>query len=104
GQNVREILLVTCNKELMMGKEKSQTFIDGGMFAMSLIYALTYQNIATCALNTTFTNGKHEEARRFLNIPESEDFIVFIALGSFKDENKYAKSPKDSTKNVMIEI
>lgn len=104
SKNLQSMILVTCNREFMNDKERNQTFIDGGMFAMSLVYALTYNQIATCTLNTTFSNGKEKEARKLLGISDSEDLIAFIAMGSFRDENKYAKSPRDDYKEITIEI
>lgn len=105
GENLQQMLLVTSNREYMNGPhERNQTYIDGGMFTMSLIYALTYRNIATCALNTNFSLKKEKKMREILDIPLSEDLIAFIAIGSYAEENSYAKSPRDSYKEIITKI
>ncbi|MGH2182869.1 nitroreductase family protein, partial [Enterococcus faecalis] len=47
------LILVTCDiQDFIDISERNQPYIDGGIFAMSLIYALEYQGFATCTLNT----------------------------------------------------
>lgn len=101
GENLNEILLITSNREFMSGPhERNQTYIDGGMFLMSLVYGLTYNNIASCVLNANFMIDKEKAMRSLLNISYAEDLIAFVAIGSFKDENKIAKSPRDKYNKI----
>ena len=105
GDNLQQFLLVTCNREFMNGPhERNQTYIDGGMYLMSLVYALTYKQIATCTLNTNFTLEKEKAMRDLLDVSYSEDLIAFVAIGSFAEETKYAKSPRDSWKDITVVI
>lgn len=105
GANLQQMLLVTSNREFMNGPhERNQTYIDGGMFTMSLIYGLTYHGIANCALNTNFTLEKEKSMRELLDVPYSEDLIAFIAIGSYDEENKYAKSLRDKSDKVIVTI
>lgn len=102
GENLQQFLLVTCNREYMLdGTERNQTYIDGGMFLMSLVYALTYEQIASCTLNTSFSLEKEKKSRELLEISDSEDLIAFIAIGSYSEENKYAKSPRDTYDRIL---
>lgn len=101
GKNLNRLMLVTCNKEYMNGPhERNQTFIDGGMFTMSLIYALTSKQIATCALNADFSLEKEQQIRDIMKLQSSEDLIAFVALGSYPGEMKVAKSPRDSVDTI----
>lgn len=96
GENLNKLLLVTADKQYMNGgHERNQTYIDGGLYTMSLLYALTYLNIASCTLNTNFTLKKELDMRELLGIRESEDLIAFIAIGSYPENLKVAKSPRD---------
>lgn len=55
GENLKDILLVKSSREYMIAaNERNQTYIDGGMFLMTLIYALTFKNLATYTLNAKF--------------------------------------------------
>lgn len=97
GKNIQKLLLVTMDNQFMRGpSERNQSYIDGGLYAMSLIYALTSKRIATCPLNASFDMLKEDSMRKLINIKESEDFITFIAVGSYPEEFKVAQSPRDS--------
>lgn len=101
GENLRKLLLVTSDKQYMNGgHERNQTYIDGGLYTMSLLYALESANIASCTLNTNFNLKKDREMRNLLKINDSEDFIAFIALGTYPEVLKVAKSPRDN--NTVI--
>ncbi|WP_396668820.1 nitroreductase family protein [Microbacterium sp. R86528] len=61
--------------------ERNQPYVDGALFAMSLIYALEDEGLGTCAL-TAMLWRKHEKAvRDLLLVPPSECFVTFIAVG-----------------------
>src|SRR5690606_8509042 len=52
GDCADKILLITCDLRCFFtSRERNQCFIDGGMFSMSLIYALHAAGVCSCALN-----------------------------------------------------
>jgi nitroreductase len=61
--------------------ERNQVFIDGGIYAMNLLYSLHYYKIAACILNCCHAPSKDKELRTLCNILDSEVFIVMIACG-----------------------
>lgn len=105
GLNLRKLLLVTSDKQYMNGgHERNQTYIDGGLYTMSLLYALESANIACCTLNTNFNLDRERKMRELLEISDSEDFIAFIALGSYPEVMKVAKSPRDDHSSITTVI
>ncbi|MGL9931605.1 hypothetical protein IGL78_002987 [Enterococcus sp. DIV1225] len=87
------LILVTSDiQDFIDISERNQPYIDGGIFAMSLIYALEYQGFATCTLNTMFDSKKIKRTRNLLSIPESENLIVYISIGNFKNKYSVPKS------------
>lgn len=72
--------------------ERNEAYIDGGLFSMSLLYALEYKKIAACALNAMFPEEKEQAVRQLLGVDNSEVMIMFIAAGDFLEENIVAKS------------
>jgi nitroreductase len=74
--------------------ERNQAFVDGGMYAMNLMYALHFNGIATCPLNCSTTPKKDKKLQILCNVPSSEVFIVMIACGLPPDEFKLASSPR----------
>lgn len=105
GKNLRGMLLVTANNSYFNGShERNQTFIDGGMFAVTLLYALTAQQIATCPLHADFRYEKEQKVKSILSISDAEDLICFIAYGSYPEEGKYANSPRDEYSDIVKNI
>ncbi|AQS52648.1 hypothetical protein BW727_100240 [Jeotgalibaca dankookensis] len=105
GDNLKKLLLITSDKQYMTGgTERNQTYIDGGLYTMSLLYALESANIATCTLNTSFSLEKEKKIRELLNINESEDFIAFVAVGTYPELVKVAKSPRDNYSSFLTVI
>lgn len=96
GENLNKLLVVTADKQYMNGgHERNQTYIDGGLFTMSLLYALTSKGVASCTLNASFDVKRERKMRQLLQVKESEDFIAVIAIGTYPDTFKVAKSPRD---------
>lgn len=99
------ILLVVADDSNFSGAgERNQGFVDGGMFAMSLMYALEYKKIAACPLHASFTYEKEQQFRSMLGIQESEKLIVFLALGQFRNDFVVAKSYRYPVDYVTKEI
>jgi nitroreductase len=87
------LLLVTAeNKAYLSASERHQSYIDGGLFAMSLLLALEFESLAAVPLHTMFDKKNDLATRRLLSIPKSESLIAYIAVGNLRDENKVAKS------------
>lgn len=87
GHNAAYAIVVTSDVSAFSGSgERHQTFIDGGMFAMSLLYAFHSLGLGACPLawNASFA---HESAvKRKLHIGESEAIVMFMAVGAVPDE------------------
>ena len=84
--------------------ERNQLYIEGGMFAMALIEALHYYGIASCALQNGEYKKKNQKFKEICgNIPDNERIILFIAIGYYRDEFKYAISKRKSIESVLIE-
>jgi hypothetical protein len=97
ANNISHLLLVVCNLNRFSGfQERSQPFIDGGLFSMSLMYSLTYFGVASCPLNVNLSLKTENSIRKILSIPDNEVLIMFIAAGSYNDINFVTNSPKES--------
>lgn len=77
--------------------ERHQVFIDGGMYAMNLLYALHYNEIAVCIMNCSFDYQKEQYIKQFVNIKESEVLIAMIGCGIPPEEFKIAVSTRYGT-------
>ena len=66
--------------------ERNQCFIDGGLFSMSLLYALTSEGIASCSLNWCQKQSASRKMRNATGLPETHEIIMLIAVGNYSDE------------------
>jgi nitroreductase len=96
GHLSNKIIIVTADLSVCQGvSEKHQVYVDGGMYAMNLLYSLHQNKIVACALNCNFTKSKDLKIRKILNIPASEVFIVIFSCGFAPDEFKIALSERN---------
>lgn len=86
------ILITSDIRDFIDISERNQPYIDGGIFSMSLLYALEYQGFATCVLNAMFNYKKSQSVRKLLDIPQSENLILFLSVGNFKNNYTVPKS------------
>lgn len=77
--------------------ERNQPFVDGGLFAMSLLLGLENEKLAAVALNTMFDRVQDKATREILGIPESEVFITYLGVGN---RPKDLKTPHSKRLNI----
>ena len=82
--------------------ERNQCFIDGALFANTLLYALHSHDFGTCPMNTAFSSNKENTFKKLFNINKSERLIMIIALGKKHDKVKYACSPRKNIDEISI--
>lgn len=96
------LLLITTDIRYFIDvTERNQMYVDGGLFAMSLLYALEYEGLAACALNTMFDPKREVATRKLLKNSELENFIMYIAVGNFKQKYKVPKSHRLSIDEIV---
>ena len=80
------LLLVTSDIRAFMNYgERNEPFVDGGLFSMSLLYALEAYGLAACPLNAMFNLAQDRQTRELLNMPDSEFPVMYIAVGNFPE-------------------
>jgi nitroreductase len=83
-----EVLLTVTvsNNTYLSPVERNEAFVDGGLFAMSVLYGLEHEGLAAVPLNAMMYYKDQVAVRRLLSIDESEMISMFIAVGDFVDE------------------
>ena len=103
GDQVDKVLLVCSDLSSFFGlQERHQAYIDGGLFAMSLLYSLTYYQIGACTLNWCAEAKRDRYLKALVNIKESEDVLMVIGLGSIPEEINVACSPKKTVEEISV--
>ena len=93
GHLASHVLIVASDRSCFASiGERNQPWIEGGLFAMSLIYALHSQGLGSCCLNWSVDNQRDAELKKALNIPASYAIAMMIAVGSLPPEIAVAES------------
>ncbi|RCJ14711.1 nitroreductase [Nostoc sp. ATCC 43529] len=103
GDQASKVLIVVSDLEnfTLIG-ERNQCWIDGGMYAMSLVYALHSLGLATCCLNWSVEHSVDKALKKSTNIKDSESIIMMIAIGHLPEELRVAQSPRKPLQEVLI--
>ncbi len=72
--------------------EKNQSFVDGGMYAMSFLYALHSKGLGACPLHWMVPPRRSQKLRSLLGIPASKNIIMVISVGNLPENIRTAKS------------
>ena len=93
GQEIDKLLLVTSDLRYFNNdREIFQAYIDGGMYAMSLINSLHYECIGTIPLSGSLTQEQDVNVRKILGLDDAEVVILFIGVGNYPDKCQTTKS------------
>ena len=99
------LLLVTSDLRMFMSScERNEPFVDGGLFSMSLLYALEAYGLAACPLNTMFNLSQDKATRELLCLPDNELPVMYIAVGNFPDCVPVCRSMRREAKDVVVTI
>jgi len=103
GDQSSKVLIVVSELENFTSiGERNQAWIDGGMYAMSLVYALHSLGLGTCCLNWSVEAYVDKALKKATAIKDSESVIMMIAVGHLPDELKVAQSPRKQVHEVLI--
>lgn len=97
------LMLITADLQSFIAtNERNEAYVDGGLFAMSLLYSLEANNLAACPLNTMFNKKTNAETRELLHIPDNEVFIMYIAVGHFQETSKICLSKRLGIDHILM--
>ena len=102
GHGIRTVLVVTNDLSIFRdSKERNQGFVDGGLFAMTLMYGLHFLGLGCCALNWSASRDKDRRFRALLGIPDNQIVIMLLGVGALKDSFRVASSPRRSLATIL---
>ncbi|MCC6984050.1 MAG: nitroreductase family protein [Bauldia sp.] len=93
GFRARAVLVITSDlRAFVNAGERNQCWVDGGLFAMSVVYALHSLGLGCCMLNWSMEAAADKAMRREMGIPDCEAVITMMAVGHLKERFKVARS------------
>lgn len=99
---IDKLILVTGDVQAFWGGgERYQAHIDGGMFAMSLLYALHYVGLGACCLNWSVEEREDQRLRHLAKVRDSEVILMLIGVGNLPETFKVAASPRKKLDEIL---
>jgi nitroreductase len=96
------LLCVTVSNSVFISPvERNQGFIDGGLYAMSVLYGLEAEGLAAVPLNACLYARDRDAIQRLLSIDPSEEIIMFIAVGDHPEETIVPVSDRRPTETYL---
>jgi nitroreductase len=86
GQEFDKLLIVTADlRAQQRSREIFQAFIDGGMYAESVINCLYSKGIGSVPLSAALTAEQEKNVRKTVGLDDAEVLIMFIGIGSYPE-------------------
>lgn len=103
GDQIKTMLVVTSNTETFFSiGERNQCWIDGGMFSMSLVYALHSLGLGSICLNWSVEKATDENLHQVASIPDFEAVIMMIGIGFLPETFRVAQSHRKPLEELLI--
>ena len=96
-------ILVTSSYNYFFGGEFHQPYVNGSLYAMTLIYALHSLGLGTIPLNMGFTYKKLKKLKEIIDIEDNEVPVLLIGIGNIPDQLNVAYSQRFDYKNIIRE-
>ena len=105
GKKIPNLFVVAIDlKAFFAGSEHYQHWIDGGLFSMSIMYALHSLGIASCPLNWSQTPKADKAIRKALDIKNNHTIMMMIGFGYPDDDNKVCSSTRRPINEVLTNL
>ncbi|MDD3079005.1 MAG: nitroreductase family protein [Paludibacter sp.] len=92
--------LISTTKDIY---ERNENHLNGGMFSMTLLNALHFNEIGACALNWSVEADKDMSLRKILGVPENEVILLIISCGYLPEIVSLAASPRKTAREISYE-
>lgn len=105
GEQADKLLVITASLDcfLTVG-ERYQCWIDGGLFAMTLIYALHAQGLGTCCLNWSVEPDVDTAFKQAAGIAPGQAVVMLLAVGHLPADFRVAMSSRRPLHEVLSRI
>lgn len=102
AEQIAVLLLVTADLSAMLHPgERFQAWIDGGMFSMSLVYALHSLGVGTCCLNLSISSKTDKLLRQTVAMKDEHSPVMMIAVGKLPERLRVATSPRKGLRELL---
>jgi hypothetical protein len=106
GHLIKNLLIVTIDNCAYHGlHERNCLYIDGGFYAMNLVYSLHYYGLGTCILNWKVNKENDIQLRKIIkNLKNFHTVICLVAVGNMPDKIKVCRAHRKSIGSILTEV
>ncbi|TJZ67991.1 nitroreductase family protein [Chitiniphilus eburneus] len=102
GDTAPLVLMVTADmRGFFDASERNQPYVDGGLFAMSLLLGLQAQGLVSCCLNWCVAPASDKAVHRHFGLDDAEAIVMLIAVGYPKPETLVPLSHRKHVHDVV---
>lgn len=98
-EDVSALIIVTATPNAFYGPEYHQHFVNGGLYAMNMLYALHSQGLGAIPLNGGVEDNRAKKILEQCKGSDHDELILVIAVGQMPETFTVAKSARISFKN-----
>lgn len=103
AEGIPLLALITVDLGHFVGRrERNQAWVDGGIFASSLVWALHGLGLNSCMLNLSITNTAADALRRDADLNGSEVPIMMVAIGKGAEGHRAARSIRRKLEDLLV--
>lgn len=103
GHEFDKLLLITADLRCFnRDRELYQAYIDGGMYAESMLNSLHYEGIASVPLSASLKMDQEKCIRALLPLHDAEVPIMFIGIGDYPPKCRTTKSERKTAEITVI--
>lgn len=104
GHTIPMLAVVCCDMGAFFDStERNEPSLDGGLFLMSLLYALQSMGLASCCLNWCVDPRRDQQGHRTGDIPDNEKILTFLAIGYAADDTVVPLSARRPLSDLIVE-
>lgn len=104
SRNIYNFMVVICDCALFSHAEKSQSFINSGIFIESLLLSIHAHNFGGSAFQCPIALNKKTEFRNMLKVKESEIVMAFVGYGVIDTSKKILCAEKRKFEEIAIPL
>lgn len=105
SERIPTLLIVTADLNAFdTSAERYQHWIDGGMFTMSLVWALHAMGLGSCCLNWSKGVGDDVTFRKRFNITGNHTILTMMAVGNIPETVSVCASPRTPIESIITDL
>jgi len=102
ANEVPSLLLITVNLNAYnSAEERNLPYIDGGIFAMNLMYALCCKGLGSCPLHWAVPYKRDKQLRNVIALPETETVVLLLSVGEPETKFSTAHSQRRPVDEIL---